>query len=311
MGKPVVSISLPEVNRFNFRYSNIVLIATDKEEFSACIKKALADNNSFLMQRRIETARMNSWESRVSQMSMLMEECIRQKEMCREQKWQDLLLSFYRRARIRILRFLTIVGILCISIFYTPLVWWLAEPLKMSQVPKAADAIVVLAGGVGESGRPAQGYEERVQHAVELYKKGYADYLIFSSGYMYVFKEPLVMKALAMSLGVPEKAIILEDKAINTYQNVKFVKAILTKKNWDKIILVSSPYHMRRTSLVFNKIASYIKVIYSPIPESKFYKRALLNARGKKILRKINLKQIKGIVHEYLGILYYWCKGYI
>ena len=46
-----------------------------------------------------------------------------------------------------------------------------------------------------------------LQQAVELYKKGYAQHLIFSSGYMYAFKEPLVMKALAVSLGVPEEAI--------------------------------------------------------------------------------------------------------
>ncbi len=135
--------------------------------------------------------------------------------------------------------------------------------------------------------------------------------MVFSSGYMYAFKEPLVMKVLAVSLGVPEEAIILEDRAKNTYENVKFSKDILAQNNWNKMLLVSSPYHMRRTSLVFNKIAKEIKVRYTPIPKSLFYAHPEKDGHGKRIWKQINLQQIKGIIHEYLGILYYWWKGWI
>jgi uncharacterized SAM-binding protein YcdF (DUF218 family) len=47
------------------------------------------------------------------------------------------------------------------------------------------------------------------------------------------------MKALAISLGVPGEAILLEDKASSTYENVKFTLDILNKKRWDKIIFLS------------------------------------------------------------------------
>ncbi|MFC1631070.1 ElyC/SanA/YdcF family protein [Candidatus Omnitrophota bacterium] len=310
MGKPVVSIALPEVKQFNSKDADLVLMAEDKEEFNACIRKALSQNNPVLTQKRIEVAQGNSWERRVAQMSSLMEEAIQQNQINREEKWQDILVSFFHHARVRALRLLATAAILYAAVFYTPVFWWMAEPLKIAQQLKPAGAIVVLAGGVGESGKAAQGYEERVQYAVRLYEQGYAERLIFSSGYMYVFKESLVMQALAVSLGVPETKIILENQSANTYQNVKFVKAILDKKGWDKIILISSPYHMRRTALAFKKQAPDTEVIYAPIPHSQFYSRNF-KTTAKLFRKQINLAQIKAILHEYLGIVYYWWKGYI
>jgi len=98
--------------------------------------------------------------------------------------------------------------------------------------------IVVLAGGVGESGKAGQGYEERVGYAVELYKKGYAPRMIFSSGYSYFYNETLLMKALAIELGVPKSDIILEGKAKNTYENVVFTDEILSKEKWNKRLYI-------------------------------------------------------------------------
>ena len=75
-------------------------------------------------------------------------------------------------------------------VFQTPLLWWAAEPLKLSAPPEAADAIVVFAGGVGESGKAGGGYQERVKQAVDLYKAGYARSMILSSGFVYRFAKP-------------------------------------------------------------------------------------------------------------------------
>ena len=58
--------------------------------------------------------------------------------------------------------------------FHTPLAWWLAEPLRIVEAPQPADAIVVFAGGVGESGGAGGGVQERVARAVDLYRDGVA-----------------------------------------------------------------------------------------------------------------------------------------
>ena len=105
---------------------------------------------------------------------------------------------------------------------------------------------------------------------------------------------------------MPKDAIILDDRAKNTYENVKFTKEILEKHGWSSVLLVSSPYHMLRNQLVFNKIARDAKVIYAPIQNSLFYAHPERDEMVKEFGKRINTRQIKGIIHEYLGIIYYW-----
>jgi len=310
MGKPVVSTDLPEVGNFNNQNDNLVFVGKTYEGFINCIFRALNNGSDGPIQQRIASARRNSWIARIEEMSNLIEEAVEEKSKGLV-NWQEKFLRLYRVARRKIFTLTTIFLGSYLLLFYTPFVWFIATPLKISQAPQKTDCIVVFAGGVGESGKAMQGYEERVQYAVELYKRGYAKYIIFSSGYMYVFKEPIIMKVLALSLGVPEEAIILEDNAKNTYENIKFTKQILINKGWNKILLVSSPYHMLRTSLVFNKIAKEVKVYYTPIPKSLFFFHEGRDSFGRKIWKRANLEQIKAILHEYLGIIYYSLQGYI
>jgi uncharacterized SAM-binding protein YcdF (DUF218 family) len=125
--------------------------------------------------------------------------------------------------------------------------------------------------------------------------------MIFSSGFVFAFSESEIMKSLAVSQGVPAKAITLENKAANTYENVVFVNEILHKNGWRTILLVSSPYHMRRALWTFKKVAPEIRAISTPVPQSQFYQHGWGST----------LEQIGGIMHEYRAIAYYWWKGWI
>lgn len=308
LGKPVVSTDIPEITAFNQENGNLVFIAGTKEEFVKKIKAAMGEKDSALTSERIRSAKGHSWDVRIEEMSNLIEDAINKKKLNGYPNWQERFKHLYRAARRRLARAAFVFLVLWGVIFYTPLVWFLAEPLKIANHPEKADCIVVFAGGVGESGKAGQGYEERVDYAVKLFKQGHAGYLIFSSGYKFVFNEAAVMKYLAMSLGVPEARIILEENAGNTYLNVKFTKEILDKRNWRKVLLVSSPYHMRRVSLVAGRLAPGITFIYTPI-QSRFYEHEI--GTRSRIAKRIDLKQIKGIIHEYLGIIYYRIKGYI
>ena len=308
LGKPVVSTDLPEVENFNRRNGHVVGLARTPQEFCACIAEAMQKDSPRLAQARIASAENNNWSSRINQMSDLMEETIAEID-AQPDHWREKFIKLYRVSRRKIMKLIFITAAAYLLVFYTPLVWFLGSPLRIAQSPQKADCIVVFAGGVGESGQAGQGYEERVQYAVELYKSGYAGQIIFSSGYSYVFREPLVMKALAVSLGVPQDSITLEDKAANTMQNVEFTRDIMLSHNWHKALLVSSPYHMLRVSLVMKKNAPAIEAIYTPILHSRFYSRD--NADGTRAWKQISLKQIEGLMHEYVGIIYYYFKGYI
>lgn len=64
-GKPIVSTPQPDQV---LQYRELIHIANDKEEFSACCEAALADTDPMRTQARIEEGRKSSWDARVAQM---------------------------------------------------------------------------------------------------------------------------------------------------------------------------------------------------------------------------------------------------
>ena len=130
-----------------------------------------------------------------------------------------------------------------------------------SRAARAADAIVVFAGGVGESGQAGGGEQERVKQAVDLYKRRLcrrADLLV---GLRVYASEAEAMKALAIGQRRSGDAIVLEQRARNTYENVAFVAADpRSPAAGSAILLVSSPYHMRRALLAWRKVAPDVAV---------------------------------------------------
>ncbi len=303
LGKPVVSTAIPEVEAFNERNENVVRIGRSKEEFSSLIDAAVSRKTSAQeYEKRAHVAlKESSWSVKIEKMCALLEEKIAEKEKERSLRWKDNLLMLYRASKRRMVPVLAAALAAYLILFHTPFIWYVGRPLKVANSIEKSDAIIVLAGGVGESGKAGQGYEERVKYGVELFKSGYSPHLVFSSGYTYAFKEAEVMKALAVSLGVPGDAITLNENAKDTYENIKFTRDILVREGWKKAILISSPYHMLRASLVCRKAAPGIAYCYAPIPYSIFF--------GPE--SAVWPRHIIAILHEYLGIVYYWYKGYI
>jgi uncharacterized SAM-binding protein YcdF (DUF218 family)/glycosyltransferase involved in cell wall biosynthesis len=299
MGKPVVATSLPEISRFNERHGNVVAVADKADAFASEIQQAIQESDGRDVQKRIAVARENSWDARLAGMTGLIDEALALRR-ARRDHWEDRLRRLYRAGRGRALRAGAIAALLYLIVFQTPLVWMLAEPLRVADPPRQADAIVVFAGGVGESGTAGGGYQERVRYAVDLYQAGYAPRLIFSSGFVFAFREAEVMRDLAESLGVPAQAIVLEKQASSTFENVVFVRDIL-QRDASRVLLVSSPYHMRRATLTWRKQAPDIEAVATPVAESMYYQHG----------NGASLEQIRGIAWEYAALLVYFWRGWL
>jgi uncharacterized SAM-binding protein YcdF (DUF218 family)/glycosyltransferase involved in cell wall biosynthesis len=300
MGIPVVATDLPEIRRFNDDHGGIIAVAADAGAFAAEIRRALNDSTPSDVDRRVTAAHSNSWQRRIAAMTTLIDAAIEERRRS-PGPWDEALGRMYRRARTRLVEGVGAILTTYVLLFHTNLVWWFAEPLKLSAPATRADAIVVFAGGVGESGRAGGGAQERLKQAVDLYKAGYAPALIFSSGYVYSFNETEVMRALAIDQGIPQAAIALEQQASNTYDNVRFVDDILRRRGWRHILLVSSPYHMRRALLVWRRQAPDIVVVPTPAAESQFYQHE----------RGATLEQVRAILQEYVSIAAYWRRGWL
>jgi uncharacterized SAM-binding protein YcdF (DUF218 family) len=301
MGIPVVATDLPEIRRFNREHGDVVEVAAGADAFAGAIRRSLNGVSApAVVARRIEVAQSNSWKQRVAAMTQLIDEAIARREAS-EQKWEQTLRRMYRRTRAHAAEIVIAAVAVYLLVFQTNVVWRAAALLRMSAPPTRADAIVVFAGGVGENGKAGGGSPERVDEAVALYRGGYAPYIVISSGYVYSFNEAQQMRDLAVAKGVPQGAIVLEERATNTYQNVTLSEDILRDHKSRSILLVSSPYHMRRATMVWHKLAPEITVTPTPPPRSQFYDHT----------RGATFEQVRGILYEYLAILGYWRRGWL
>jgi uncharacterized SAM-binding protein YcdF (DUF218 family)/glycosyltransferase involved in cell wall biosynthesis len=300
LGKPVVATDLAEVRRFNQDHGALISIGADAAAFADAVRAAVRPSPPEDISRRIAAAESNGWGRRVAAMLALVDDALAARaETARG--WEERLKRLYATARRHMIQGVAAAVVAYLLLFQTPLLWWVASPLQVSAPPQAADAIVVFAGGVGESGKAGGGFQERVTQAVELYRAGHAPRLIFSSGYVFTLREAEVMKAVAVDNGVPATAIVLEERAANTYENVAFTRQILAEHGWRRVLLVSSPYHMRRAMLTWRRQGPDIEVVPTPVPASQFY----AHERG------ASLEQIRGILHEYVALVDYWWRGWI
>ena len=97
--------------------------------------------------------------------------------------------------------------------------------------------------------------------AAELFLEGWAPVLIFSGGLGNVTRgiwtetEADKFAAIAVKKGVPENAILIENKSSNTGENILFTQKLLQEKNLDpqNFIVVQKPYMERRSYATFKK----------------------------------------------------------
>jgi uncharacterized SAM-binding protein YcdF (DUF218 family) len=119
---------------------------------------------------------------------------------------------------------------------------------------QVVDAIVAISGG------DTMG---RTQQAIDLYKAGWSNVLIFS-GDAEDKNSPsnaYEMQQLALRSGVPKSAIYIDEKASSTKQNAQNCQVIFNQLGVKKIILVTSGYHQRRASLEFKKYTSGVTIL--------------------------------------------------
>jgi len=99
------------------------------------------------------------------------------------------------------------------------------------------------------------------ERAADIYLEGWAPIIIFSGGLgnltKDIWSEPEAdqFAGIAKRKGVPEKAILIENKSTNTGENILFTQQLLQEKHLDphSFIVVQKPYMERRSYATFKK----------------------------------------------------------
>jgi len=113
--------------------------------------------------------------------------------------------------------------------------------------PRPADAIVVL-GAAQYNGVPSPIYRARLDHAIDLFEEGLAPALVMTGGKLPGDKttEAEAGRRYAISKGVPEDAILVEDHGRTTLESLRTVASMLRDRGAHSAVFVSDRTHMLR-----------------------------------------------------------------
>lgn len=98
---------------------------------------------------------------------------------------------------------------------------------------------------------------DRIVEAIRLYKNGIIQQILITGGKADIHftnaHEGQSLVKLVKSMGVPDSAILLENRAKNTFENAKFTYELLGDGSGD-LLLITSAFHMKRASACFRKV---------------------------------------------------------
>jgi|SRR5579871_2676627 len=171
------------------------------------------------------------------------------------------LASAPRKRRI-LTRAAIVLAVLVLGLFLArrPILEAIPRALVVEDPEETADAIVVLAGDGGE----------RVEHAVELWKRGRSrtGILVLSGGPIY-WKTTWssLMATHALSLGVPRESLLEQPVSRTTREDASETVDLLLARDVHSVVLVTSAWHSRRAKAHFEKAAAgRIRIVSCPCP---------------------------------------------
>lgn len=140
-----------------------------------------------------------------------------------------------------------------------------------SDPPRVA---VVMGAQVLPGGRPSPALEARVRHAARLYGSGALDLVVPTGGLgEYPPGEAELMRQILYREGVPEKAVLPEEKALNTWDSAVFVSRLARERGIDAVLVVTDPLHCVRTVEAFE--AAGLAAWAGPVYDNPMWQKPL------------------------------------
>jgi uncharacterized SAM-binding protein YcdF (DUF218 family) len=148
--------------------------------------------------------------------------------------------------------------LIVLAILLPFIVWFVADLVYVSSgaeddFAEHADVIIVLGCNTLSHTGVNPCIAARAEHAAELYKDGLAPVIITTGGPTAGLDRPTesaVLESVLESDGVPQSAIVQENRALDTIQNMSYSQAIMQAHGWTTAILVTEPFHIKRATLI-------------------------------------------------------------
>ncbi|NHN30762.1 YdcF family protein [Paenibacillus agricola] len=161
------------------------------------------------------------------------------------------------------------------------LLWVLVLQYRMETFPDnpSADGDVgIVLGSALKQNQPSPSLQERLERAVVLFQGGKISSIIVSGGLTrteFDLSEAEGMRAYLIERGIPDSHIVMEQKATNTYENLRFSKRLMSQNNWHTAVIITHRYHMLR-AMEMAEFLGYDQPQASPVDSkvlSKFWSK--------------------------------------
>ena len=140
----------------------------------------------------------------------------------------------------------------------------------VEQAP-ARRVAIVFGAGLWRDGSPTPVLRDRVATAAELYFQGKVEKLLMSGDNSFeTYNEPGAMRAYALSLGVPDEAIVLDYAGRRTYDTCYRARQIFGVQ---EAILVTQRFHLPRAIYLCNALG--VPAVGVPSDRQRYLRRAL------------------------------------
>lgn len=169
-------------------------------------------------------------------------------------------------------KILTIVLLLCvgIAIIIAAAAYNVAPWLRAQELPVKSDAIVLLGGS-----------PFRALYAADLYKEGYGLQVYASKPApeawekdvaalgIPLLREDGLYRSILIKKGVPPAHIVFFGPSLSTAQEAEHVRTLFADKQCS-VLVVTSPYHVRRTRMIFSDALPSCRVSVVGVPYESF-----------------------------------------
>lgn len=111
---------------------------------------------------------------------------------------------------------------------------------------------IVFGAGLRRDGTPTAVLRDRVETAADLYFRGKVEKILMSGDNRFeYYNEPGAMRQYALSLGVPDSAIVMDFAGRRTYDTCYRARAIFGA---DEALLVTQKFHLPRALFLCNAL---------------------------------------------------------
>ncbi len=137
----------------------------------------------------------------------------------------------------------------------------------------------------------------RLDHALELYEDGVVEFIVVTGGGRpgdATTEAKASYDYLRSTAAIPDERLLLEVDGTSTYESLAATARFLAREGISDVILVTDPYHARRSSLVAAEVGLDAHVSPTDVPSS--FGRLARESMAVSVGRVISFRRLERLI---------------